>query len=1095
MSLTLAFDLGHSSIGWAVLRQEPTVMPELLGCGTVLFEKNSALAIERRRNRSQRRHVRATRRRIQRIEKLLEQRGALTSAAIAAAHQPGAGDAAPWLLAARVLASDGVRVLSWPELWHVLRWYAHNRGYESMGRAADDPDADENHEKVQNARDAMGELGAGSMAETICRHLGQDPLGPHRIADAHVKNYLQANFAFPREVVLSEVERILHAHRGHLPGLDEGFIRALLHDARALRIPGVCLAKRYQRGLLFGRLAMRYDNRIIGRCAFQQLALEKIFIAEGMTAEAARAKAEKLSKLPAKRSPEFLRYRWAMMLVRIQVAPSIDARVPLRPLSLEQRQALHQEMSARGRFTKGAFKQAVRALPGVARDNLDQVLVHPDAEKELVLDPVQALVTQERSSLAAIWPTLPSMLQSRLRNRWWRPAANECGVSLVEIREQLVALGGNPTDFDAAFERVITRPRMKRFKGAAVSREEILGEKHRANLSGLTGRAPYARPLLQRAFEIVVNEGADPKAKGQILEETPDVRKLRDSRPLDRQTNNHLVRHRLLIFGRLIRDLVAHPDYANGEASRVETVVLEVARELREWAGKNVKEIDAELRERTKDHTAVVKLLEARLPTGTSRLEVARLIRKARVAQDLKWTCPYTGESFEPQDLLDRRVDLDHVIPRSQRPSDGLDSLVLTFAEVNKWKGSRTALAFIQECGGQSVPALGRLSIMTPQRYREFVESLDTKGHRDDQNRKRRRREFLLLERYEDEQREFLPGQLTQTSQLNKLGRLVVQRELPHVRDADIVFMRGQVTAAVRRAWRVTGCLAAANVDVLDPKTGDPLPKAEIREITHLHHALDACVLAFAGTLLPDRNDLWLAMRERRMTPEQQRSARANGLFEFNGEGSWRLVDLPNDLKDQIRRRLAERRVVQHVPADMGGLRVEANTRRVLQIDEGRALLQQRAARNGDGSRPPPKQTKEAVVKLFGVSDGKLAALKGVRVITDNFGVAVLEEPGGPRRDRFVIIPHHRVWKRLPELRRLNGGKPPQIIRNGQMIALKRGAPARLGHWRVFSIKNNARGLALDLGRPDAVSASWNNVLLASLLRDGASLVQGNLAG
>jgi len=35
------------------------------------------------------------------------------------------------------------------------------------------------------------------------------------------------------------------------------------------------------------------------------------------------------------------------------------------------------------------------------------------------------------------------------------------------------------------------------------------------------------------------------------------------------------------------------------------------------------------------------------------------------------------------------------------------------------------------------------------------------------------------------------------------------------------------------------------------------------------------------------------------------------------------LTELPDALKEQIRQRLAEKRVVQHIPADMSGLRVE----------------------------------------------------------------------------------------------------------------------------------------------------------------------------
>jgi len=44
--LSLAFDVGHSSIGWAVLQSgaDNSEMPTLLGCGTVIFPADDCLA-------------------------------------------------------------------------------------------------------------------------------------------------------------------------------------------------------------------------------------------------------------------------------------------------------------------------------------------------------------------------------------------------------------------------------------------------------------------------------------------------------------------------------------------------------------------------------------------------------------------------------------------------------------------------------------------------------------------------------------------------------------------------------------------------------------------------------------------------------------------------------------------------------------------------------------------------------------------------------------------------------------------------------------------------------------------------------------------
>ncbi|HPC53997.1 MAG TPA: hypothetical protein PLV05_12975, partial [Verrucomicrobiota bacterium] len=202
--LHLAFDVGHSSIGWAVLQTPAAPSPEpaaeLLGCGAVVFAPDDCLASTRRGFRRQRRHIRATRQRIARMRRLLAHLGVLTPAQLAAP-----GGAWPWLLAARVLVCAAP--LTWPELWDVLRWYAHNRGYDA-NRAwsrQEKPDT-EDSEKAQRAHELLREFERrhgrpgtmaevfcdhlllreferrhgrpGTLAEVVCDHLGVDPRGP-----------------------------------------------------------------------------------------------------------------------------------------------------------------------------------------------------------------------------------------------------------------------------------------------------------------------------------------------------------------------------------------------------------------------------------------------------------------------------------------------------------------------------------------------------------------------------------------------------------------------------------------------------------------------------------------------------------------------------------------------------------------------------------------------------------------------------------------------------------------------------------------------------------------------------------------------------
>ncbi len=100
-----------------------------------------------------------------------------------------------------------------------------------------------------------------------------------------------------------------------------------------------------------------------------------------------------------------------------------------------------------------------------------------------------------------------------------------------------------------------------------------------------------------------------------------------------------------------------------------------------------------------KDHTGVVKKLKEHLAETNYRIS-AGLIRKARIAEDLDWTCPYSEQRYGAIELASGVFDKDHIIPRSLRPSDSLESLVITSKAINAMKGNRTALQFMQEFRG-----------------------------------------------------------------------------------------------------------------------------------------------------------------------------------------------------------------------------------------------------------------------------------------------------------------------------------------------------------------------------------------------------------
>ena len=175
------------------------------------------------------------------------------------------------------------------------------------------------------------------------------------------------------------------------------------------------------------------------------------------------------------------------------------------------------------------------------------------------------------------------------------------------------------------------------------------------------GRAPYTRQVMKAAVRDVF-EGKHPTEKGNSLYLSEEIKKAQLERSLDEKTNNHLVRHRVLITRRLVGDIIK--SYASADAAKIGKITVEVNRDLQAFSGKTNKEIEGELNQRLTDHESLVKKLEKDLADSKYRI-TAGLIRKARIAEDLDWTCPYSQKRYGAIELASGAFDKDHIIPRS----------------------------------------------------------------------------------------------------------------------------------------------------------------------------------------------------------------------------------------------------------------------------------------------------------------------------------------------------------------------------------------------------------------------------------------------
>lgn len=839
-SLTLSFDIGYASIGWCVLStgKPAPASPEILGAGVVTFRADDCLTSQRRGLRRTRRHIRSTRQRIERLKKYLEHIKFLSREDLDLPGHP-----APFLLAAA--AHDGTRVLTALELWHVIRWYAHNRGYDGNSRWSRQEDRDEDDtEKVIAAKEQMAQHDTSTMAHTICALLDLDPKHPDQKISSFLP-YKTLNTAYPRSTVTAEIERILHQHLDKLPGLTPEAMKFLISSDKlsadnlaVLPVADIKLPKRYHGGLLFGQLVPRFDNRIITRCPITWAEIYQREVESGTAAKEASRLAERDSKVPAKKSPEFLRYRFARLLANL--------RADGESLAAELRKDLFERAESQGHLSTREIKAGIQAaLPG-SKTNVDaHFKIHPDSEDALTLDPVLDEVRKAEGShakLSPFWKHLPEVAKAKAVEIW----RNRDSISLEWVLAQAKA-SENLSQLEDAIEKAFLKAnKPKNGKAPYLDLEDYLSRTTIAPKIP-SGRAPYARPVLRRVAEEVLC-GHDPTKPAQsanhpegeskaqdgvlypLLDPNSEVNRLQQQRPLDKLTNNHLVRHRLLILSRLVEELVE--EFAANNPSKVARVVVEVGRELKEFSGKTAKEISAELNNRLKHFKGAVRYLEKNAPD----LKVTGgLLRKTRIAIDMDWRCPFTGENYDAYAL--NQLDREHIVPFASRQTNALHALVLTFPELNRMKGNRTARQFIVEDGGNPVDGRPNLSLLTVKNYDALVANLDTKkGHDDDRRRKNARKALLATTEFEERQQDFTPGDLTQSSYLMKLALGNLKQRFP---EAVTIPIPGLVNAEIRKAWNLLGTLAQACPEVIDPDTGEPTrDKGEVRSLTHLHHAL-----------------------------------------------------------------------------------------------------------------------------------------------------------------------------------------------------------------------------------------------------------------
>jgi len=497
---------------------------------------------------------------------------------------------------------------------------------------------------------------------------------------------------------------------------------------------------------------------------------------------------------------------------------------------------------------------------------------------------------------------------------------------------------------------------------------------------------------------------------------------------LSGQTNNHLLRQRLLLLRRLTDDIIV--EFANGKAERIAGVTIEVARDLLAFSGLQKKDIGSDTKGALKSIKAQHYRVEEKLrrefaPEGKEYLITGELLWKAKIADDLGWRCPYTNDPISGFQLAKGEMDIDHIIPRSKRLTNAMEACVITYKGINQKKKNMTALEFVTRFQTKHIGSLTK-GIRRLDDYLNFVKNLklcrppkartQTNGESElneefendntgaielnpkylpgtdrlhpDYIRRRKRQRLLKIKSASDEDLGFTRRDLTITSHLNRLAQFALLRALPHLRPNDFVSLPGVVTGSVRDmgGWQLLGLLGRPNVCgeramrkvkkinyetkeiERNPQTGEelwkevPRKKNELRKLTHLHHAIDACTLGMLAHILPKDGKLWEYIAVGDLT-EIQAADFGKRSQEFKRRGHpfsslFTLVPIPENereeesekprthrvrsiwnkqnkellhwVKESIGSALEARRVRLHIPAERNGMPTNQTVYRVL---------------------------------------------------------------------------------------------------------------------------------------------------------------------
>ncbi|MGH9403182.1 MAG: type II CRISPR RNA-guided endonuclease Cas9 [Terriglobia bacterium] len=251
---------------------------------------------------------------------------------------------------------------------------------------------------------------------------------------------------------------------------------------------------------------------------------------------------------------------------------------------------------------------------------------------------------------------------------------------------------------------------------------------------------------------------------------------------------------------------------------------VELAREL-----KKAREDREAIAKAMRDNEAARKKAAEKILEETGIYDPSRDdIRRALLAEECRWVCPYTGKSISMRQVIghEPQFDTEHIIPFSRSLDDSFANLTLCEQQENRnvKKNQTPHQAYASD----------------PERYQQILDRVAR--FNGDRRRVQRKLERFMMDdtKLEELLEKFSARRLTDTAYATKLAAQYLGQLYGGISDADgklrVRVTSGGVTAYLRSLWKLNAILGDGPT-----RGGGWQPK---ERADHRHHAIDAVVIA-----------------------------------------------------------------------------------------------------------------------------------------------------------------------------------------------------------------------------------------------------------